>query len=235
MCIQSENQWSRLVQLVGRALCRGGLHRVSEGRRGHPTQCCTMDMAALTSTRTLHRHRGVVSFTLTVTETEITETHYRHFVFSSFLCCFISLAYVAISSAVVSFSLSLRFPVILPSRTSRNNTCRRTCPSHLRFRRFIVLILIFYQSSDICSSQECASTCTAESVTANETIDKTRHCRLRARANRRNGKIWPFALALLTCVSHVTTDQQLALYSLGRMSDSCSTLLSTANEQQGPA
>jgi len=34
------------------------------------------------------------------------------------------------------------FPVILPSRTSRNNTsCRRTCPSHLRFRCFIVLMI----------------------------------------------------------------------------------------------
>jgi len=33
----------------------------------------------------------------------------------------------------------VRFPVILPSKTSLNNTsCWRTCPSHLRFRFFTV-------------------------------------------------------------------------------------------------
>ena len=36
----------------------------------------------------------------------------------------------------------VHFPVILPSRMSRSNTsCLRTCPSHLRFRWFIVLMI----------------------------------------------------------------------------------------------
>ena len=46
---------------------------------------------------------------------------------------------ICCSSAVVSFCLSY---LSLPSRTSHNNTsCRRTCPSHLRFRWFILLMI----------------------------------------------------------------------------------------------
>jgi len=65
--------------------------------------------------------------------TPITETHHRHLSSARFFA-------VSYPSHMLLISCSLflplvRFPVILPSRTSRNNTsCRRTCPSHLRFR-----------------------------------------------------------------------------------------------------
>jgi len=58
---------------------------------------------------------------------------------------------------LISCSLFLplvRFPVILPSRTSRNNTsCRRTCPSHVRFRWFIVLMKQRFSSTRFTTSE----------------------------------------------------------------------------------
>jgi len=72
--------------------------------------------------------------------TPITETHHRHLSSARFF----AVSYPSHMS-LISCSLFLplvRFPVILPSRTSRNNTsCRRTCPSHLHFRWFIVLMI----------------------------------------------------------------------------------------------
>jgi len=51
------------------------------------------------------------------------------------ICC--SLAVVSFSLSYISWSSCL-----LEHLTSRNNTsCRRTCPSHLRFRWFIVLMI----------------------------------------------------------------------------------------------
>ena len=72
--------------------------------------------------------------------TPITETYHRHLSSARFFA-------VSYPSHMLLISCSLflplvRFPVILPSRTSRSNTsCRRTCPSHLRFRWFIVLMI----------------------------------------------------------------------------------------------
>ena len=72
--------------------------------------------------------------------TPITETHHRHLSSARFFA-------VSYPSHMLLTSCSLflplvRFPFILPSRTSRSNTsCRRTCPSHLHFRWFIVLMI----------------------------------------------------------------------------------------------
>ena len=72
--------------------------------------------------------------------TPITETHHRHLSSARFFA-------VSYPSHMLLISCSLflplvHFPVILPSRTSRNNTsCRRTCPSHLHFCWFIVLMI----------------------------------------------------------------------------------------------
>ena len=72
--------------------------------------------------------------------TPITETHHRHLSSARFFA-------VSYPSHMLLIGCSLflplvRFPVILPSRTSRNNTSwRRTCPSHLRFRCSIVLVI----------------------------------------------------------------------------------------------
>ena len=66
--------------------------------------------------------------------TPMTETHHRHL--SS--ACFFAVSYPS-HMLLISCSLFLplvRFPVILPSRTSRSNT---SC--HLRFRWFIVLMI----------------------------------------------------------------------------------------------
>jgi len=65
--------------------------------------------------------------------TPITETHHRHLSSAHFF----AVSYPS-HTLLIRCSLFLPlvcFPVILPSRTSRNNTsCRRTCLSHLRFR-----------------------------------------------------------------------------------------------------
>ena len=72
--------------------------------------------------------------------TPITDTHHRHLSSARFF----ALSYPS-HMLLISCSLFLplvRFPVILPSRMSGNNTSRRrTCPSHLRFRWFIVLMI----------------------------------------------------------------------------------------------
>jgi len=69
--------------------------------------------------------------------TPITETHHRHLSSARFFAVSYPSHMLLISCSL--FLPLLRFPVILPSRMSRNNTsCRRTCPSHLRFRWFIV-------------------------------------------------------------------------------------------------
>jgi len=65
--------------------------------------------------------------------TPITETHHRHLSSARFFAVSYPCHMLLISCSL--FLPVVRFPVILPSRTSRNNTsCRRTCPSHLRFR-----------------------------------------------------------------------------------------------------
>jgi len=48
----------------------------------------------------------------------------------------------------------VHFPVILPSRMSRNKTsCRRTCSSHLSFRWFIVLMIHLFSSTRFRTSE----------------------------------------------------------------------------------
>ena len=74
---------------------------------------------------------GILLFSRSLTP--ITATHHKH------LCSarFFAVSYPS-HMLLINCSLFLPFvpfPVILPSRMSRNNTsCRRTCPSHLRFR-----------------------------------------------------------------------------------------------------
>jgi len=91
---------------------------------------------------------GFLCFTTTTTGillfsrslTPITATHHKHLSSARFFA-------VSYPSHMLLINCSLflplvHFPVILPSRMSRNNTsCRRTCPSHLRFRWFIVLMI----------------------------------------------------------------------------------------------
>jgi len=72
--------------------------------------------------------------------TPMIETHHRHLSSVRFFAVLYPSHMLLISCSL--FLPLVRFPVILPYRASRNSTsCRRTCPNHLRFRRFIVLMI----------------------------------------------------------------------------------------------
>jgi len=84
--------------------------------------------------------------------TPITPTHHKHLSSARFFA-------VSYPSHMLLINCSLflplvHFPVILPSRMSRKNTsCRRTCPSHLHFRWFIVLMIHLFPSTRFRTSE----------------------------------------------------------------------------------